>query len=104
MYLFINCFLFRAYQDIEPQSVGNSLTPRLAAALYNVQPSNLELATLSGKEATLNQYKSKYTPHSMRVSLITAYIMEMGMPIEIVMKVVGHSSICLLYTSDAADE
>ncbi|GAA70490.1 VPA1269 family protein [Pseudoalteromonas sp. BSi20439] len=91
----INCFLFRAYQDIEPQSVGNSLTPRLAAALYNVQPSNLELATLSGKEATLNQYKSKYTPHSMRVSLITAYIMEMGMPIEIVMKVVGHSSIVM---------
>lgn len=91
----INCFLFRAYHDVEPQSVGNSLTPRLAAALYNVQPSNLELATLSGKEATLNQYKSKYTPHSMRVSLITAYIMEMGMPIEIVMKVVGHSSIVM---------
>ena len=31
----------------------------------------------------------------MRVSLITAYIMDMGMPVEIVMKVVGHSSIVM---------
>jgi hypothetical protein len=31
----------------------------------------------------------------MRVSLITAYIMEMGIPVEIVMKVVGHSSIVM---------
>jgi hypothetical protein len=31
----------------------------------------------------------------MRVSLITAYVMEMGMPIEVVMKVVGHSSVVM---------
>jgi hypothetical protein len=91
----INCFLFRRFNDSEPANVGNSLTPRLAAALYNIQPSNLSLATLEGNGAILSAYKSKYTPHSMRVSLITAYVIEMGMPIEIVMKIVGHSSVIM---------
>jgi hypothetical protein len=68
---------------------------RLAAALYHIQPSSLKLAELKGSTYGLSNYKSKYTPHSMRVSLITAYIMEMGMPVEIVMKVVGHSSIVM---------
>ncbi|MEK5782146.1 integrase, partial [Acinetobacter baumannii] len=64
-------------------------------ALFHIQPSNLMLATLEGNPATLGCYKSKYTPHSMRVSLITAYVLEMGMPIEIVMKIVGHSSVIM---------
>lgn len=91
----INCFLFRRFNDFEPASVSNALTPRLAAALFHIQPSNLTLATLEGNPATLGCYKSKYTPHSMRVSLITAYVLEMGMPIEIVMKIVGHSSVIM---------
>jgi hypothetical protein len=91
----INCFLFRAFNDIEPCNVGNALTPRLAAALYHIQPSSLELAVLTKDENTLSHYKSAYTPHSMRVSLVTAYIMEMGMPVEVVMKIVGHSSIVM---------
>ena len=91
----INCFLFRAYQSIEPKNVGAALTPRLAASLYHIQPSNLSLATLEGNESTITHYSSRFTPHSMRVSLITAYVMEMGMPIEIVMKVVGHSSVVM---------
>nr|WP_279052082.1 VPA1269 family protein [Acinetobacter tandoii] len=91
----INCFLFRRFNDFEPADVSNALTPRLAAALFHIQPSNLILATLTGNPATLGCYKSKYTPHSMRVSLITAYVQEMGMPIEIVMKIVGHSSVIM---------
>ena len=91
----LNCFLFRRFNDFEPAAVANALTPRLAAALWNIQPSNLALATLEGNPATLGCYKSKYTPHSMRVSLITAYVLEMGMPIEIVMKIVGHSSVIM---------
>jgi len=91
----INCFLFRAYKDIEPKNVSSALTQRLAAALYHIQPSNLTLATLKGNESTLSHYSSRFTPHSMRVSLITAYVMEMGMPIEVVMKVVGHSSVVM---------
>lgn len=91
----INCFLFRRFNDFEPAAVSNALTPRLAAALFHIQPSNLTLATLEGNPATLGCYRSKYTPHSMRVSLITAYVLEMGMPIEIVMKIVGHSSVIM---------
>ena len=91
----LNCFLFRRYKDFEPATVANALTPRLAVALFNIQPSNLALAILEGNAATLGSYKSKYTPHSMRVSLITAYVLEMGMPIEIVMKIVGHSSVIM---------
>lgn len=91
----INCFLFRRMGDFEPATVANALTPRLAAALYNIQPSNLKLAESNGNLASLSNYSSKYTPHSMRVSLITAYVLEMGMPIEIVMKIVGHSSVIM---------
>lgn len=91
----VNCFLFRRFGDFEPATVTNALTPRLAAALYNIQPSNLKLAESNGNLASLSNYVSKYTPHSMRVSLITAYVVEMGMPIEIVMKIVGHSSIIM---------
>lgn len=91
----VNCFLFRRFNDFEPAHVSNALISRLAATLYHIQPSNLVLATLEGNAAALSSYKSKYTPHSMRVSLITAYVIEMGMPIEIVMKIVGHSSVIM---------
>ncbi len=91
----VNCFLFRAFNDIEPKNPSSALSMRLAAALYHIQPSTLKLANLKGSAYRLSNYKSKYTPHSMRVSLITAYIMDMGMPVEIVMKVVGHSSIVM---------
>jgi hypothetical protein len=91
----INCFLFRAFGDIEAKSVSGTLSPRLAAGLYNIQPSDVPLAELKGNQAILSNFKSKFTPHSMRVSLITAYVTEMGMPIEIVMKIVGHSSVVM---------
>ncbi len=91
----MNCFLFRAFCENEPRHFSTALAPRLAAALYHIQPENLKLASLDGLGTVLTRYDSKYTPHSMRVSLITAYVMEMGMPIEIVMKVVGHSSVVM---------
>lgn len=91
----VNCFLFRAFNDHEPKNPGSALTMRLASALHHVQPTSLTLAELHGASHRLSNYKSKYTPHSMRVSLITAYIMEFGMPVEIVMKIVGHSSIVM---------
>jgi len=91
----VNCFLFRAFNDIEPKNPSSALTMRLAAVMHHIQPSSLKLAKLEGNAYRLSNYKSKYTPHSMRVSLITAYIMDMGMPVEIVMKVVGHSSIVM---------
>lgn len=90
-----NCFLFRAFGDIEAKNPSSALTTRLAATLHNIQPTNLKLADFKSVKSNLSHYKSLYTPHSMRVSLITAYIMEMGMPVEIVMKIVGHSSVVM---------
>ena len=91
----VNCFLFRRFNDFEPASVSNALTSRLAAAIYYIQPVNLTLSSLNGNAALLSNFKSRYTPHSMRVSLITAYVIEMGMPVEIIMKIVGHSSVVM---------
>ena len=90
-----NCFLFRDFSKEEPGSFSARLATRLAAALYASQPKGVELATCDGKPDILSWYKSDYTPHSMRVSLITAYVMEFGLPIEVIMKVVGHSSIVM---------
>jgi hypothetical protein len=90
-----NCFLFRDFGDEECGHFSSRLNDRLAAALYYSQPSGLELATLSGKASALSTYDSVYSPHSMRVSLITAYIMEFGLPLEIVMKIAGHSAIVM---------
>lgn len=91
----INCFLFRRFGEFEPANTTNALTFRLAAALYHTQPKSLPLAELHGSPSSISAYESIYTPHSMRVSLITAYVMEMGMPIEVVMKIVGHSSVVM---------
>ncbi|WP_341303141.1 VPA1269 family protein [Pseudomonas sp. TMP25] len=90
-----NCFLFRDFGDEEPGHFSGRLSNRLAAALYNIQPKDIVLSELSGGLNTLSCYSSRYTPHSMRVSLITAYVEEFGLPIEIIMKVAGHSSIIM---------
>lgn len=90
-----NFFLFRGFGEQEPGHFSNNSARRLAAALYNSQPKGLELASLKGSPNLLSHYKSKYTPHSMRVSLITAYIVEFGLPVEIIMKVAGHASILM---------
>lgn len=90
-----NCFLFRDFGEQEAGHYTGRLTQRLAAALYYSQPKGIVLAELNGKSRTLSHYSSKYTPHSMRVSLITAYVEEFGLPIEVVMKIAGHSSIVM---------
>lgn len=90
-----NCFLFRLFGTEEPGLPGNILTPRLAAALYHSQPRDLPLATLIGAGEKLHCYSSIYTPHSMRVSLITAYVHEFGLPLEITMKIAGHTSVVM---------
>lgn len=92
-----NCFLFRNFNEEEPGAYKAKLAERLAAALYLTQPNNLALATREegGSNNSISLYKSKYTPHCMRVSLITAYVMEFGLPIEIIMKLAGHASIVM---------
>ncbi|PPA03539.1 hypothetical protein C4E44_13715 [Pseudomonas sp. MWU12-2312b] len=92
-----NCFLFRGFNEDQPPIFAGPMTSRLAAALYFVQPAGLQLATFEegGDYSVIGRYQSPFTPHSMRVSLITAYVMDFGMPIEIIMKVVGHASIVM---------
>lgn len=92
-----NCFLFRAFKEEEPPIFSFRLAERLAASLYFTQPKNMSLANFAqgGSHSTLSRYDSKYTAHSMRVSLITAYVMEFGLPIEVIMKLAGHASIIM---------
>ena len=103
-----NCFLFRDYLEKEPGTFGGRLTTRLAAALYYSGKNEIKTATYQGlkynqsikeleKSQTipLSHFKSPYTPHSMRVSLINAYAFEFGIPLEVIMKLVGHSSILM---------
>jgi hypothetical protein len=104
----INCFLFRGYREQEPGVFGGRLTSRLAAALFLSSKSDYTTATYRGlsyseaieelrdnTQIALSRFKSPYTPHSMRVSLINAYAYEFGIPLEVIMKLVGHSSIIM---------
>jgi hypothetical protein len=90
-----NCFLFRDFGGEECAHFAHRLKDRLAAALFYSQPPSLALAECNGSMSALSGYQSKYTPHSMRVSLITAYVMEFGLPLEVVMKIAGHSAIVM---------
>ncbi|MBU3070204.1 integrase [Aestuariicella sp. G3-2] len=90
-----NCFLFRDFDMEEPGHFSGRLASRLSASLYHTQPSDLELASLLKDETVLSHYSSDYTPHSMRVSLITAYVEQFGLPLPVIMKVAGHSSIVM---------
>ncbi|MCE0493877.1 gamma-mobile-trio integrase GmtZ [Vibrio salinus] len=104
----INCFLFRDFHEKEPGYFGGRLATRLAAALFFSAKDEISMATfrnlkyseaqeeLSNNHAIpLVPFKSEYTPHSMRVSLINAYAYEFGIPLEVIMKLVGHSSIVM---------
>ncbi|MBF7143287.1 MULTISPECIES: VPA1269 family protein [Pseudomonas] len=91
-----NCFLFRDFGSEEcPGSFSHKLGQRISIALYNSQPSNISLATLVGDVDKISSYYTIYTPHTMRVSLITAYVMEFRMPISAIMKMAGHSSLIM---------
>jgi hypothetical protein len=91
-----NCFLFRDLHKEECiGSFGLRLGCRIAIALYNVQPSGVELATLQGDPNNVSSYSSQYTAHTMRVSLITAYVMEFRLPLEDIVKIAGHSSVIM---------
>ena len=91
-----NCFLFRAYGQLEAASFQQYLDRRLAVSLYHIQDSVVELATVaSDKKRSASNYKSIYTPHSIRASMITAFLMDFGLPPHIVMKIVGHATIVM---------
>lgn len=102
-----NCFLFRDFNGVEPGIFGLRLSNRLACSLFFSSPEDLPLAYYEGKSRnefsgntdsyflSVSKFKSEFTPHSMRVSLINAFVFEFGLPVEDVMKLVGHSSIVM---------
>lgn len=91
-----NCFLFRDLHKEECiGSFGVRLGWRIAIALYNIQPPEIELATLDGDPDKVSSYSSQYTAHTMRVSLITAYVMEFRLPLADIVKIAGHSSVIM---------
>jgi integrase len=100
-----NCFIFRDYGKNDPGNFGGRLATRLAAALFFAPKDEISLATYKNQtynvfkedlrdhcSFALSKFKSQYTPHAMRVSLINAYAYEFGIPLEVIMKLVGHSS------------
>lgn len=91
----VNCFLFRDFGEEECGTFGSRLANRLAAALYFSQPKGITLATCVGSPTAISKYRSRFTPHSMRVSLITIYVMEYNLDLSIIMKLAGHSSIIM---------
>lgn len=88
----VQAFLFRNPLSVsgEPYMTGQVFAQYLPTTLYNAQDSGEKIAWKEG-----NRYKSWYTPHSIRTSLITAYVVDGGIPIHIVSKLVGHSSIVM---------
>jgi hypothetical protein len=91
-----NCFLFRAHGQFEASSFQAYIDHRLAVSLYHTQGSIVELASVaSDKKRSISNYKSNYSPHSIRASMITAFLMDFGLPPHIVMKIVGHATIVM---------
>jgi hypothetical protein len=88
------CFLFRGNGTHVPISTNTAFESTLPALLYTIQREGENLAELD-ITAVGTQYVSYYTPHSLRVSLITAFIAEDGALLPIVSKLVGHSSIVM---------
>ncbi|PYD03449.1 hypothetical protein DND90_01015 [Pseudomonas syringae pv. maculicola] len=88
-----NCFLFRDFGTEEcAGSFGSRLYRRIAIALYNTAP---ELASMTGSPENVSDYHSEFTPHAMRVSLITAYVMDFRLPLNVLVKIVGHASMIM---------
>ena len=90
------CFLFRTDTSGQPAFTTTAFTHTLPALLYAIQRSGENLASESPNFKANNQrYLSPYTPHSLRVSLITAFIADGDAPIQLISKLVGHASLVM---------
>ncbi|WP_230715362.1 VPA1269 family protein [Marinobacter shengliensis] len=93
-------FLFRdpaslACEDkVSPMFTTTAFARTLPALLFYSQKLGEDLAEKIEKKNSV-EYKSQFTPHALRVSLITAYIVDGGMPITVISKLVGHASLVM---------
>ncbi|RJG13654.1 integrase [Pseudomonas cavernicola] len=87
------CFLFRTDSSGQPLHTTTAFSHLLPALLHAIQRPGEDLAYPS--EINKGRFISPYTPHSLRVSLITAYIADGNAPIHLIAKLVGHSSLVM---------
>ncbi|WP_296219093.1 VPA1269 family protein [Pseudomonas sp. UBA2684] len=87
------CFLFRTEAVDQVLQTTTAFSHALPALLYRIQRVHEDLATVS--EGQKNRFVSSYTPHSLRVSLITAFIADGDAPIHLISKLVGHTSLVM---------
>ncbi|WP_086480468.1 gamma-mobile-trio integrase GmtZ [Oceanospirillum sanctuarii] len=93
-------FLFRdpaslACEDkVSPMFTVTAFSRTLPAILFHSQQPGEDLAEMKPKKNSVD-YESQFTPHSLRVSLITAYIVDGRAPIAVISKLVGHSSLVM---------
>ena len=96
------CFLFRnpqaQSQVLRAQPLKSVFSNALPILLFNVQEPGNPLAKWIGKgepSSILNSYTTKFTPHSLRASLITTYIVDHNLNPTLVAKLVGHSNVVM---------
>jgi hypothetical protein len=95
-------FLFRdpVVLELEKRSLpmlrAKLVTP-FAWLLYQIQDPKNPLAELfvEKEKNIISSYYSEFTPHAMRVSMITAYVLDGQLPVSIVAKLVGHASLVM---------
>ncbi|ELG7184205.1 hypothetical protein R9D81_004967 [Pseudomonas aeruginosa] len=89
-------FLFRTDASGRPALTTTVFTHTLPALLYAIQRPGENLASESPNSTANNRRCiSPYTPHSLRVSLITAFIADGEAPIHLISKLVGHASLVM---------
>ena len=90
------CFLFRTDSSGQPIGTTSAFTHTLPALLNEIQLSGENLAIENpDRKSNSQRYLSPYTPHSLRVSLITAFIVDGDAPIPLISKLVGHRSLVM---------
>ena len=89
-----NCFLFRQMNSSFPY-LPTILTSSIPYVLHQIETNDNPLTIMKAKNDGLLSYSTIYTPHSMRVSLITAFVVDAKVPVHIVQKLVGHARLVM---------
>lgn len=99
------CFLFRDMDTTErgnnhvgsqPMTTNKAFKTPLAKLLYQIQDNELPLTSKQRESDSFTAYRSIYTPHSLRVSHISALLFEGdGIDPIIVQKLVGHANLVM---------
>lgn len=88
------CFLFRMDSSGRPLGTHTAFENSLPALLFRIQREDENLA-MENDNINGPRYITPYTPHSLRVSLITAFIVDGDAPIHLMSKLVGHTSLVM---------